>query len=215
MNVQLIWDQVVPVFLQNEALPPSEVWGQRFALQQGTSLLINAASGKGKSTMLGMLHGVRSIPQGDIQWNGRSLRAYTVDDWTRHRTAESSMMFQELRLFEALTVEENLKLSLKLFPEYMIETAEQMLGTLGLSGLFKRPLGTLSFGQRQRVALVRTLNRPFRLLLLDEPFSHLDTANQAQCLKMVLQVCEAQGASCILSTLGSNYGGDFHQTLHL
>jgi ABC-type lipoprotein export system ATPase subunit len=215
MNVQLIWENVIPVFLQHEVLPSSDVWGQHFVLNQGTNALINAASGKGKSTMLAMLHGVRSIPQGDILCYGRSLKSYSADDWAEHRKQISSMMFQELRLFESLTVEQNLRMPLALYPDHTFEEAARMLGILGLNEFRARPLSTLSYGQRQRVALVRALNRPFQWLLLDEPFSHLDTSNQALCLQLALDTCSHKKATCLLTTLGSNYGGDFHQVLHL
>ena len=55
-----------------------------------------------------------------------------------------------------------------------------MTEQLDITDLLHQSVATLSHGQRQRVALVRALRKPFRLLLLDEPFSHLDEVNQSK-----------------------------------
>jgi ABC-type nitrate/sulfonate/bicarbonate transport system ATPase subunit len=74
---------------------------------------------------------------------------------------------------------------------------------------------TLSYGQRQRIAIVRALSQPFRYLLLDEPFSHLDAANAALAKSLIDEQVARQGASMVLATLGDDYGWPFQNRLVL
>ena len=84
-----------------------------------------------------------------------------------------------------------------------------MAKQLGVFDLLKKPCGTLSFGQRQRIAIIRALCQPFDFLLLDEPFSHLDEANIKAASQLIKNECEAQGSSFILVSLGEEYYFDY------
>ena len=60
---------------------------------------------------------------------------------------------------------------------------------------------TLSFGQKQRVAIIRSLCKPFELLVCDEPFSHLDEINKAKCVELIENRLKEASAGIVLTTL--------------
>jgi putative ABC transport system ATP-binding protein len=116
-------------------------------------------------------------------------------------------------LFSHLTALENINLIPVANPQ--TPAVEEMADQLGIMDLLHQSVATLSHGQRQRVALVRALRKPFQFLLLDEPFSHLDEVNQNKACSLITQLVQINGASLILSTLGSVPEIQFDQTYSL
>ena len=151
--------------------------------------------------MLHLLYGIRKDYSGILLINGKDSGSFSHQEWIKIRKSSVSLLFQDLRLFPHLTALENIRL----IPQTNCDApaVEEMTDILGLSHLLNQSAHTLSHGQRQRVALVRALLKPFKLLLLDEPFSHLDQVNQDNACSLIRRVVQANGAGMILSTLGS------------
>lgn len=213
--MQLSFEQIIPAFLANEPLPPSEVWGQSFVFEKGQHVLIHAGSGRGKSTLLGLVYGIRRLHSGKISIDQKEVSTLNAEQWARLRAESLSMVFQELRLLEVLTVRENLELKRSLGSGVEWTGIMQWLEQLGVAALIDRPARTLSYGQQQRVAIVRALIQPFQWLLMDEPFSHLDEANRSIAMQLIRKEVERRNAGLIITTLGSDYGSTYHKTLML
>lgn len=213
--MQLRFERVIPGFLANENLPTSEVWGQSFAFAQGEHVLINAGSGRGKSTLLGLLYGIRRLHSGSIHLDQQEVTTISAEQWAGFRATALSMVFQELRLLEVLTVRENLELKRSLGSDVEWSHITQWLEQLGVAHLIDRQARTLSYGQQQRVAIVRALVQPFQWLLMDEPFSHLDLANRDIAMQLIHSECMRRGAGMVITSLGGDYGISYHKTLLL
>ena len=142
---------------------------------------------------------------GTILFNDKSINKYQSDELAEVRQNKLSIVFQDLRLFEQLTAEENILLKTNLQNHKTLVQIKEMANQLGVADLLKKPCGTLSFGQRQRMAIIRALCQPFDFLLLDEPFSHLDEANIKAATELIETECKAQGSSFILVSLGEDY----------
>lgn len=213
MNIHLQY--VVPPFLENPGAIQSDVWNNDIRFESGKSYLLRASSGKGKSTIMGYLFGVRSGYSGKIFLQQEDTAQWTNAQWSALRKNNLGCMFQELRLFEMLTVRENLQLKMALQSNYQMHDAAMWLEELGLQGMLERRVETLSLGQQQRVALVRTLLQPLNWLLLDEPFSHLDKENTAKCLALIQRVVGQQQAGMIMTSLGETYESHFNHVLEL
>lgn len=207
--------QVVPHFISDMSSLRSDVWGNDMSFDDAQSYLVKAASGTGKSTLLGVLFGVRNNYKGDVFLDEKNIRSISLNEWSEIRRNKISLLFQELRLFENLSVRENLQLKLNLQSELSMKEALEFLDILGMSNFIDRPCKTLSWGQQQRIAIVRSLLQPFECLMMDEPFSHLDENNTAIALKLIRERCANQNASLILSSLGSEHGSQFDHILHL
>ena len=184
--------------------PPesSDVWGQEITFEQSERYLIVGESGCGKTTFMHMLCGLRRDYQGDLLLDGRKAKELSPFDWAALRAERLGLMFQDLRLFRDLTPRENL--ALLPFHEQGCPAIDEMAERLGMIPYLDRPCGKLSHGQRQRIAVMRALSRPFDFLLLDEPFSHLDTSNIRAMTDLIEEEINRRGAGLILASLEEN-----------
>jgi iron(III) transport system ATP-binding protein len=135
-------------------------------------------SGCGKTTLLRIIAGLELPDRGSVSVAGRLVVGDGV--WVPPERRGIGMVFQEFALFPHLRVDQNVAYGLNRLPgaEQRARTAE-MLDLVELTGLERRYPHQLSGGQQQRVALARALAPQPRLLLLDEPFSNLDTPLKA------------------------------------
>jgi putative ABC transport system ATP-binding protein len=207
--------QVVPHFISDKSSIQSDVWCKEMSFENEKSYLVKAASGTGKSTLLGVLFGVRNNYVGEVFLDEKNTSKISLKEWAELRRNKISLLFQELRLFENLTVRENLQLKLKLQSELSIKEAQDYLDVLGMASFMDRTCKTLSWGQQQRIAIVRSLLQPFECLMMDEPFSHLDENNTSKALTLIRERCASQNASLIISSLGSEHGSQFDHILNL
>lgn len=169
-------------------------------LSPGTSLQIRAASGAGKSTLVSYLAGLRGDYDGAILVDGRSLTDFDAEAWAQWRRHEVSLVFQDLRLFPDLTARAQVAL-VREVSGGAAPDLEALADVLGIAAHLDRPVRQLSLGQMQRVAILRALARPYRWLLLDEPFSHLDRANAAAAWALIEADATAKGAGILITCL--------------
>ncbi|MEM1219117.1 MAG: ATP-binding cassette domain-containing protein [Bacteroidota bacterium] len=198
---------VVPRPLQSLGIrPDSTVFNTRCQFQAGKDHLILAPSGKGKSTLLHILYGLRKDWDGDVLWDGRSIRNWSSAEWTTVRSGRCTMVYQDLRLFPEQSAFDNIRINRDLAPHWDDHQIEEHAQTLGIDHLLGAKAGTLSYGQRQRVAILRALSQTFNWLFLDEPFSHLDAENTELALQLIRATVREQEAALLLVSLGEDYG---------
>ncbi|HRZ42603.1 MAG TPA: ATP-binding cassette domain-containing protein [Bacteroidales bacterium] len=193
----------------------SGIWGQHVVLSRGNAYLFRSQSGRGKTSALAFIYGLRTDYTGNLAYDGTSLRMLRHTDFARFRREDLSVVFQDLRLFRQLTAWENVMLKRQISSRVSKSQTEELFALLGIEKLMHRKAATLSFGEQQRVAVIRAMVQPFSFLLLDEPFSHLDEINTALAVNLMLQKVKEQGAGLILTSLGPDYGIPFHQTLEV
>ncbi|MES2386371.1 MAG: ATP-binding cassette domain-containing protein [Bacteroidota bacterium] len=199
---------VIPEPLAGKISAASGIWNTNIQFRKGRKYRVSAASGKGKSTFTGILYGLRTDFSGSASLLGQDVKATGPGQWAEARQKEVSIIFQDLRLFLNRTARENLAVKASLSgkdAESYMKHAEELANLLGVLPLFDRTCGTLSYGERQRIAIIRALVQPFSLLLMDEPFSHLDDANIAIATKLVTDECIARNAGYIVTSLGHDY----------
>ena len=145
-----------------------------FALPAGQMLVVAGANGSGKTSLLRTIAGLLEPDAGELLWRGRSTRS----EAQRFR-GELGWLAHRLGLKSDLTVAENLQFDagLRGVPAPG-NRQEGMSARLGLAGLESRPVRALSAGQQRRVALARLIASGSTLWLMDEPFTHLDSAGQ-------------------------------------
>jgi len=193
--------KVVPTPLVESRLHDFGIWGGEFQTSTLESVLVVSPSGRGKTTFLQILYGLRNDYSGTISLNEVDISSLTPDAWLNLRQKNISLVFQDLRLFDSITARENIELVRSITGAVSLSVVTAMAEEMGISGQLDKPCGILSSGQRQRVAIIRSLARPFELLLLDEPFSHLDADNARSVANVISLRQRETGATIILTGL--------------
>lgn len=207
--------QVVPqVFADSEKLV-SEVWGRELTLEKGRFYLVEADSGMGKSTFCSYLIGHRHDFSGHLFFDDRKSTDFSSKDWTQLRQCHISYLFQELRLFPELSVWENILVKNRLTNFATDEQISAWLQRLDIAGKRDEPVARLSFGQQQRVALIRSLAQPFDFLLADEPISHLDDGNSEQMAQLIDEEARRRGAAVVVTSIGKHMPLDYDRIIKL
>lgn len=193
-----------PLF-ENGMEVKSGIWNTEVIFQKGKNYLVTAPSGKGKSTLLHVIYGLRKDFSGAVLLDEKDSANFQPDQWSDIRQSRFSIIFQDLRLFPDLTAMENIQLNADLAKSAHPERIKEMAKRLGVIDLLHKKCSTLSYGQRQRIAIIRALCQPFEFLLLDEPFSHLDEENIKKASDLITEEIKCQGAGLILVSLGERY----------
>lgn len=207
--------QTLPAVFADKDRIVSDVWHQQLELVKGEKVLIEAASGTGKSSLCSFVYGYRNDYQGIICFDGKNIRSMNVSDWVEIRKTSLSMLFQELRLFPELSSWENVQIKNSLTGFKSKKEIKQWFEALGIAEKWNTPLGMLSFGQQQRVAMIRALCQPFDFIFLDEPVSHLDEENGRIMASLLTEEVERQGAGVVVTSIGKHLELDYHKTWKL
>ena len=193
----------------------SQVWRTDLRLESGKKYLIMAESGGGKSSLCAYIYGYRTDYEGTIRFDNRSIGELSIAEWCNVRRNDIAYLPQELRLFPELTALENVELKNRLSRHKTSEQIAEMFDRLGIADKLNSPVGKLSIGQQQRVAIIRTLCQPCSFFLLDEPVSHLDAANNSIVARMVTEEAERIGAGIIATSVGNNLDINAEEVLRL
>ena len=139
---------VIPqVFSQQENLD-SEIWDIDATFEKGHLYLVEADSGKGKSTFCSYIVGYRHDYSGQILFDGQDTKAFKVSQWVDIRKAHISYLFQELRLFPELTALENVQIKNKLTNFKSENQIKEWFEVLGIEDKLHTKIGHMSFGQQ-------------------------------------------------------------------
>ena len=193
----------------------SELWEQDLVLERGRLYLVEAQSGKGKCSFCSYLMGYRQDYSGQICFDSTDARQLSVREWSRLRTHSISTLFQELRLFPELTALENVLIKNQLTRHKTVAQIRQWFEAMGIGDRIDTLVSRMSFGQQQRVAMIRALVQPMDFLLLDEPVSHLDDENAAAMAETMMQEVRSQGAAVVVTSIGKHMKLPYNQTIRL
>jgi len=207
-------NNILPSFLSGTPVV-SEIWGKDVVFTKGENVLVAAVSGAGKSSLLSYMFGERCDFNGTIAYDKQAIEAVKANRWSTIRSRHISYVFQGLRLFSELTALENILVKNRLTGQKSEAEIHAMLDAIGLADKKEEKAARLSFGQQQRVAIIRALCQPFDFLLLDEPFSHLDEANIKAATSLIEQEVHSRNAGLILCSLGQEYSFNYHHTFKL
>ena len=168
-------------------------------VEHGEIVCLLGASGCGKTTLLKAIAGLLPLSSGTM-----SLNCMTIDDgenWTPPEQRNIGMIFQDYALFPHLTVEQNVAFGLKgCSAEEKRSKVTEMLELVHLQDFGERYPHQLSGGQQQRVAIARSLAYKPDLLLLDEPFSNIDTQVRHELIGEIRKIFKKQGVTAIFVT---------------
>lgn len=178
-----------------------ETWALRgvsASFYAGQVSLLLGQNGSGKSTLLALLSTLLSPSRGNIFYDGLTLSQ--IEESKLRATL--SLLSHEPRLYDDLTAKENLQLFGALYaisPSIQKQKIATLTEAFQLTTVSHKLVSTFSKGMKQRLALARTFLTSPRLLLLDEPYSHLDVSGKA-ILTQHIKEAQQQGAIILIAT---------------
>ena len=212
---KIVFHSVLPAVFAHRDDLHSEIWKQEVTLEKDHLYLVQADSGKGKSTFCSYVVGYRNDYTGQVMFDDTDTKTLKVKDWTEMRKLHISHLFQELRLFPELTAMENVEIKNKLTHFKSRQQIDEWFDMLGIGDKKDALIGRMSFGQQQRVAMIRALVQPFDFILADEPISHLDDKNSRIMADIMMDEAKRQGAGVIVTSIGKHMDLNYERTLRL
>lgn len=199
--MQINLQEVVPTYFERDQTNGSEVWGKSIVLNKGEHVHIVAPSGSGKTSLIHFIYGLRKDYDGKISYQNENIKNFSLEKFSTFRQKNLSIVFQDLRLFTDQTAGENIELKRQLNPYHPAQKIDEMAKRLGIANKLNRLAKTCSYGEQQRIAIIRSLMQPFDFLLLDEPFSNLDENNRNKAFELIDEECKQRNASMIFADL--------------
>jgi ABC-type sulfate/molybdate transport systems ATPase subunit len=170
-----------------------------FSLKKGTNLAVIGESGCGKSTLLKLIYGLYDLNEGQIFWKdtevlGPKYNLIPGMDFMKY-------LAQDFDLMPYITVAENVgKYLSNIFPEKKWERVSELLEIVEMSDFANVKAKNLSGGQMQRVAIARVLALEPEVLLLDEPFSHIDNFRKNSLRRKLFAYLKEKEITCLVAT---------------
>lgn len=215
MNIQL--HHIIPAPLKSKILAnQKDIWNKKIDFSENEQIKIIAPSGTGKTTLMHILYNIRNDFEGMLMYNDVNTKNISSNDLAVIRQKKMSIIFQDLRLFPQLTAWENIELKRTMTePFYDANIIDKMAEQLNISHILHQQTIKCSYGEQQRIAIIRALMQPFETLLMDEPFSHLDKNNIAKAAQLIGEECKKRNASFIITDLDADENFEYSKILHL
>lgn len=173
------------------------------SVKAGEAVAIVGPSGCGKSTLLRVMAGLLSPDAGKVKMGEHDIHALSSGALRDFRLRQVGLVFQDFALLDYLTVEENVLLPMRLggFEKAeSVERAHELIEQLGIAQHTKRLTREISQGERQRVAIARSLAHRPSFVFADEPTASLDSARRDKVGELLLSYSRRENAPLVLVT---------------
>jgi putative ABC transport system ATP-binding protein len=202
MNIVL--DSILPTYISNAQVSSSEIFlKEKVTFESPKKYLINANSGVGKTSFLNLIFAINFSYNGNILYDNINIKSNS-NLIQKLRRETISYVFQDFKLFPNISAIDNIILKNNLTNYKTNSQISEMFEYCGIFEQKDKLVKNLSRGQKQRVAIIRSLCQPFNFLLLDEPFSHLDSTNTAKVVSLINSEVSMRSASLIMTDLRIN-----------
>lgn len=171
------------------------------SIEPGENIALTGASGSGKSTLVKIISGEIKLPSGKVKVLGQNLNSMTERDLRNFRLNNIGLFSQDFSLLDYLNVEDNILLLKTINPKIdLLPNWKDLAEQCGILAFLKKYPSQLSEGEKQRVALCRTLSTQAKLILTDEPTSSLDHENSEKVTKLMIQNCKDLDRTLVMVT---------------
>ena len=169
-----------------------------FRANKGDYIALVGESGCGKSTLLEIIYGLLHIEKGTVLWNNKKLLGPNFN----LIPGEEFMKYlpQDFDLMPYITVEENIGKHISNLDENREQRISELLEVVDMAEFLKTKVKNLSGGQKQRVAIAKVIAKEPEVLLLDEPFSHIDNFRKNKLRRNLFKYLKSKNILCIVAT---------------
>jgi ABC-type Fe3+/spermidine/putrescine transport system ATPase subunit len=169
-----------------------------FTAKKGDYIAIVGESGCGKSTILEIIYGLLHIEKGAVYWNNKKLlgpnyKLIPGEDFMKY-------LPQDFDLMPYISVEENIGKNISSLDPNKLKRIKELLDVVDMADFLKTKVINLSGGQKQRVALAKVIAKEPEVLLLDEPFSHIDNFRKNKLRRNLFSYLKSKNILCIVAT---------------
>lgn len=173
--------------------------GIDFEVHKGEHISVIGESGSGKSTLLKLIYGEHDLDKGQIFWKDTEILGPKSNLVVGYDIMK--YVAQEFDLMPFISLEENIGKHLSnFFPKEKKERVKELLDLVELSDFGTTKVKNLSGGQKQRVALARALAKQPEIILLDEPFSHIDNFKKRSLRRNIFNFLKHNDIACIVAS---------------
>jgi putative ABC transport system ATP-binding protein len=190
--------------------------GVDLQVARGEFLTISGPSGSGKSTLLQLLGGLDEPSSGEVFYRGSSLSGRF--DLDAYRSRRVGFVFQAFHLLPALRVLDNVQIPMlegRLGTRERRQKAEALLEEVGMTHRLRQYPNQLSAGERQRVAIARSLANDPEILLADEPTGNLDSENSARIMALLIGIQSQRSMTIVVVTHEAEVARMGHRNVRL
>lgn len=194
------------------------VKGVSLSIAEKEFVCLTGKSGSGKTTLLSMLSGLESPTSGHIMLGGKDIAGASEDELALFRRENVGIIFQSFNLIPTLSAWENV--ALPLFPEKMSnherrERAVELLDKMELSDRLDHIPSELSGGEKQRVAIARSLVKSPRILFADEPTGNLDSVTGGAILNVLREINSNDKVAILMVTHDEEIAKSADRIIHM
>ncbi len=199
-----------------KTIPVNAVKEVSINIPEGEITVLTGRSGSGKSTLLHLLAGLEQKTSGTIFYKNQSYDDLNSKKLTELRRSDMGFVYQFHYLLNELTAIENVSLPLLMNnfeKKEALEKSKEILNTLGLSHRFSHKPSEMSGGEKQRVAIARSMVHSPSLVILDEPTGDLDSKTSLEVIESLKNYVKDIKSSLLIATHDENFKEISDQTL--
>ena len=199
-----------------KTIPVNAVREVNIKIREGEITVLTGRSGSGKSTLLHLLAGLEQKTSGTIFYKNQSYDDLNSKKLTELRRSDMGFVYQFHYLLNELTAIENVSLPLLMNnfeKKEALEKSKEILNTLGLSHRFSHKPSEMSGGEKQRVAIARSMVHSPSLVILDEPTGDLDSKTSLDVIESLKKYVKDIKSSLLIATHDENFKEISDQTL--
>lgn len=192
---------------------------KKLTVENGKRVVFTGTSGCGKTTLFNIIAGLVVPQKGNVSINDVDITQLGEAERDFFRAQNIGYVFQDFNLFPNLTVIQNVMLPISFLHKYSVKqmkkSAEDMLEKVGMSNKAAQKAKSLSGGEKQRVAIARSLVNNPKIILADEPTGNLDYRNGVKIIELLRSAASNTGATLLVITHNTNQLELFDQVLKI
>lgn len=192
---------------------------KKLQIKDGKKVAFIGSSGCGKTTLFNLISGMIVPTEGNVEVEDMDITDLTEAERDLFRANHIGYIFQDFNLFPEFTVMQNVTLPMTFSKRYskkeINELAKDMLKKVGMEEKANQKVKTLSGGEKQRVAIARSIVNKPNVILADEPTGNLDYKNGVKIMELIMEIAKEENATLIVITHNNSQLDMFDEIINI